>query len=60
MHDAQRRPADIDETERRRNIQGNRLVVKGARVPVESILSLAEAGYSPERIVRSLSIPDRG
>lgn len=50
---ALRRPADIGKIERHRNIQGNRLVVKGTRVPVESILNLAEHGYSPDRIVRS-------
>lgn len=50
---ARRRADDIGETERHRNIQGNRLVVKGTRVPVESILNLAEHGYSPDRIVRS-------
>jgi uncharacterized protein (DUF433 family) len=50
---AQRRPAGIGETERHRNIQGNRLVVKGTRVPVESILNLAVHGYASDRIVRS-------
>lgn len=50
---SQRDPADIGKTDRRRNIQGNRLLVKGTRVPVESILHLAEDGYSAERIVRS-------
>lgn len=52
---SQRHPGDIGETERRRNIQGNRLLVKGTRVPVESILNLAEDGYSAERIVKSYS-----
>lgn len=50
---SRRRPADIGKTDRRRNIQGHRLLVKGTRVPVESILNLVEDGYSPERIVQS-------
>ncbi len=50
---SQRAAADIGFTERRRNIQGNRLLVKGTRVPVETILSLAEDGYGPEQIIRS-------
>lgn len=50
---SQRRPADIGKTDRHRNIQGNRLLVKGTRVPVESILNLAEDGYSAERIAMS-------
>jgi uncharacterized protein (DUF433 family) len=50
---SQRSQADIGFTERRRNIQGNRLLVKGTRVPVETILNLAEDGYRPDQIVRS-------
>lgn len=50
---AQRHSSDIGKTDRQRNIQGNRLLVKGTRVPVESIINLAEDGYSAERIVRS-------
>ena len=50
---SRRRPEDIGKTDRRRNIQGNRLLVKGTRVPVASILSLVADGYSPERIVQS-------
>lgn len=42
---------DVGKTERHRFVQGNRLVVKGTRVPVESIVNLAEDGYTPERIV---------
>ena len=42
----QRDPADIGLTERRRGVQGNRLVMKGTRVPVESILNLVSDGYS--------------
>lgn len=50
---SRRRPEDIGKTDRRRNIQGNRLLVKGTRVPVESILNLVADGYSPERVVQS-------
>lgn len=50
---SRRQPADIGKTDRRRTIQGNRLLVKGTRVPVESIVSLAEDGYSAKRIVQS-------
>jgi uncharacterized protein (DUF433 family) len=50
---ARRSRADIGHTERRRNIQGNRLLVKGTRVPVESVVSLWADGYSPERIVEA-------
>lgn len=50
---SRRRPEDIGKTDRRRTIQGNRLLVKGTRVPVESILDLVADGYSPERIVQS-------
>ncbi len=46
-----RDPADIGQTERRRSVQGNRLVVRGTRVPVESILELASNGYSASQIV---------
>lgn len=58
---SQRQPADIGKTERHRNIQSNRLVVRGTRVPVESILSLADDGFSASAIVRafpSLTIED--
>ena len=50
---AQRDPADIGQVERRRGVQNNRLVVKGTRIPVETILEYAEAGYSPQAIVES-------
>ena len=46
-----RDPADIGQTERRRGVQSNRLVVRGTRVPVESILELASDGYSVSQIV---------
>lgn len=46
-----RDPADIGLTERRRGVQGNRLVVRGTRIPVESILELAQDGYSVSQIV---------
>lgn len=49
----QRQAEDIGKTERHRNIQGNRLVVKGTRVPVESIIHLAEDGYTPAAIVQA-------
>jgi len=52
---------DIGLTERRRNIQGNRLLVKGTRVPVESIVSLSNDGYRADEIVQtfpSLTIAD--
>lgn len=49
----QRDPADIGMTERRRGVQGNRLVVRGTRVPVESILNLASDGYSARAIVET-------
>lgn len=49
----QRRPEDIGKTERHRNIQSNRLLVKGTRVPVDAILDLHGAGYRPEDIVRA-------
>ena len=49
----QRNPADIGLTERRRGVQNNRVVVKGTRVPVESILSLASDGYGAEAIVEA-------
>lgn len=58
---ARRSPEDIGKTERHRNIQGNKLVVKGTRVPVASIVELHEDGYAPEAIVRafpSLTIED--
>lgn len=46
-----RDPASIGLTERRRGVQGNRLVVRGTRIPVESILNLAGDGYSAQAIV---------
>ena len=58
---SQRQGIDAGQTERHRNVQGNRLVVAGTRVPVESILSLSEDGYGPGDIVRafpSLSLED--
>lgn len=52
--DALRRSqADIGQTERRRKVLGNELVIKGTRVPVESVLELSDAGYSIEAIVRA-------
>ena len=59
VHDAaaalRTRPAeDIGQTERHRNIQGNKVVVKGTRVPVSAIIELDEDGYTPEEIVRVL------
>lgn len=48
-----RDPADIGLTERRRGVQNNRVVIKGTRVPVESILSLASDGYSAQSIVET-------
>lgn len=58
---ARRNPDDIGKTDRKRNVQGNRVVVKGTRVPVQSIINLSEDGYSPEKIVRaypSLTLDD--
>lgn len=56
-----RQPDDIGKTERRRNVQGNREVVRGTRVPVQSIINLAEDGYDAQEIVRafpSLTLDD--
>ena len=47
----QRQPEDIGQTERRRNVLGNQLVVSRTRVPVSSIVSMAEAGASADEIV---------
>lgn len=49
-----RPPEDIGQTERHRNIQGNKMVVKGTRVPVSTIIELDEDGYTPEEVVRVL------
>ena len=40
----------IGKTERKRNVVHNELVVAGTRIPVRSIKSFAEAGYSVDRI----------
>jgi uncharacterized protein (DUF433 family) len=48
---ARRQPEDIGQTERHRNVLGNQLVVSGTRVPVSTIISMAQAGYSDEAIV---------
>jgi len=50
---SQRDSADIGMVERRRGVQGNREVVKGTRVPVQSVRNLAEDGYNASAIVRS-------
>lgn len=49
-----RAPEDIGQTERHKGIQGNKVVVKGTRVPVSAIVELDEDGYTPEEIVRAL------
>lgn len=49
----QRDPSDIGKIERRRDVQRNQPVLKGTRVPMSSVLSLAEDGYSIEAIVRA-------
>ena len=49
-----RAPEDIGKTERHKNIQGNRVVVKGTRVPVSAIIELDEDGYTPAEIVQAL------
>jgi uncharacterized protein (DUF433 family) len=51
---ARRSPEDIGQTQQTRNVQHNQLVVKGTRVPVQSIVNLAEDGYSPDEIVDAL------
>ncbi len=58
---AGRRAGDIGKVNRKRNVQGNRLVVKGTRVPIRSIINLDEDGYTPEDVVRafpSLTLQD--
>jgi DNA-binding transcriptional MerR regulator len=64
QHDVERSmkrdPSDIGKTERRREVQDNQLVLKGTRVPVSSVLSLAEDGYSVEAIVAAYPSLTRG
>jgi DNA-binding transcriptional MerR regulator len=45
-----RAPSSIGRTERKRNVVHNELVVAGTRIPVRSIKSFAEAGYSVDQI----------
>lgn len=49
----QRKPDDIGKTEQRRNVLHNQPVVKGTRIPVSSIVNLANDGYDVEQIVRA-------
>ncbi len=49
----QRKPDDIGKTEQRRNVLHNQPVVKGTRVPVSSLVSLAKDGYDADEIVRA-------
>ncbi|CAN5856707.1 hypothetical protein BH24CHL4_BH24CHL4_22520 [soil metagenome] len=48
---ARRKPEEIGQIERRRNVLGNQLVISGTRVPVSAILSMARTGHSEAQIV---------
>ena len=50
---SRRSRADVGQTERHRLVQGNRLLVKGTRVPVQSIYNLAADGFSTDDIVQA-------
>lgn len=47
-----RDPSKVGKTERHRFVMGNALVFGGTRIPVASVRSLAEAGYSAARILK--------
>lgn len=48
-----RKPEDIGQIERRRNVLHNQPVIKGTRVPVSSIINLANDGMDIDDIVRA-------
>lgn len=57
---ARRTPENIGKIEQRRGVMGGQPVVKGTRVPVSTVVSLAAAGWDTEQIVRAypLLVPE--
>lgn len=49
----QRDPADYGKVERRRNVMGGALVVKGTRIPASTIVNMSAFGASVEEILRA-------